>query len=323
MTVNPDGTFTTSGTENSGYADNGSGNCWICPPGVITCEFDDNLSHILSGVMNADKTVMAMTDSWSGANGTLTPEIAVFTKSAGSLTVTIGPSAAVNAGAMWNVDRGSWQTSGTTVSGITVGSHTVAFNNIAGWTTPSSQTFNISNGTTTSLSGVYVQRYTQVYAAGFTASRTSGKGPLAVHFSYSSTGSATKWFWNFGDGKTSKVPNPSHTYNKAGAYTVTLTVTGAWGTCTCTQPGCITVYAEPKANFSATPRWGDAPLPVNFINESTGIFTSWLWNFGDGSTSTDENPAHTYNSPGTHKAKLTVYGPGGSGSKTMSITVKK
>ena len=75
----------------------------------------------------------------------------------GSLTVTIGPSAAVNAGAMWNVDGGSWRTSGTTVSGIAVGSHTVAFNNVSGWTAPSSQTANITNGTTASLSGTYVQ----------------------------------------------------------------------------------------------------------------------------------------------------------------------
>ena len=75
--------------------------------------------------------------------------------------------------------------------------------------------------------------------------------------------------------------------------------------------------------FLPLPRSGDAPLQVNFTNESSGIVTSWLWNFGDGTTSTDVNPAHTYNSPGTYKAKLTVYGPGGSGSKTMSITVKK
>ena len=50
--------------------------------------------------------------------------------------MTISPAAAVSAGAMWNVDGGTWQASGTTVSGITVGSHTVAFNNIAGWNTP-------------------------------------------------------------------------------------------------------------------------------------------------------------------------------------------
>ena len=136
---------------------------------------------------------------------------------------------------------------------------------------------------------------------------------MKVHFTNSSAGSFTKWLWRFGDGETSKIWNPNHTYNKAGTYTVTLTLTGAKGTCACTLAGYITAYAPPKANFAAAPRTGNAPLQVNFTNESTGIVTSRLWNFGDGATSTDVNPAHTYNSPGTHKAKLTVYGAGGIG----------
>ena len=235
----------------------------------------------------------------------------------GSLTVTIGPPAAVDAGAMWSVDGGSWQISGAAVSNLSVGSHTVGFKDVQGWTTPSGQTANVSNGQTASATGTY----TPVFAAGFTASRTSGKAPLAVHFTYSSTGSVTKCLWNFGDGKTSKVPNPSHTYSKPGSYTVTLTVTGAWGKYTCTQPNYITVYTAPKANFSGAPKSGKAPLQVNFTDESTGLVTSWLWHFGDGTTSTEKSPNHTYNSHGTFTAKLTVYGPGGTGSKTLSIRV--
>ncbi len=233
--------------------------------------------------------------------------------------VTISPAGAVADGAMWNVDGGSWQASGTTVSGITAGSHAVAFNNITGWNIPSGHTANISNGQTASATGTYAP----VFVAGFTASATSGKAPVTVHFTDSSVGSITKWFWNFGDGKTSTVRNPSHTYSKAGAYTVTLTVTGAGGTSTCTQPDYIMVYDAPKANFSASPSSGKAPLPVNFTNESSGAVASWLWSFGDGATSTDENPEHTYNSPKTYTAKLTVYGPGGTSSKTVSIRVAK
>src|SRR5208337_825964 len=67
----------------------------------------------------------------------------------GSLKVTISPAAAVSAGAMWRVDGGAWQTSGTTVSYLSVGSHTVTFNNVQGWTTPSSQTVNVSSNQTT------------------------------------------------------------------------------------------------------------------------------------------------------------------------------
>ncbi|MFZ0932215.1 MAG: choice-of-anchor tandem repeat GloVer-containing protein [Syntrophobacteraceae bacterium] len=242
-----------------------------------------------------------------------------YTQQTGSLTVTISPAGAVTEGAMWNVDGGSWQRSGTTVSGITVGSHTVAFINVKGWGIPSGRTANVSNGQTASAIGTY----TPVFAAIFTASTTSGKAPLTVHFSDSSAGSITKWLWNFGDGQTSTIRSPSHTYGKAGAYTVTLTVTGAGGTNTCTQPDYITVYAAPEANFSASPSSGKAPLRVNFTNKSTGLVTSWLWRFGDGATSTDESPDHTYNTPGTYTAMLTAYGPGGTGSKTLIIRVTK
>ncbi len=159
--------------------------------------------------------------------------------------------------------------------------------------------------------------------ASFTAEPTHGKAPLKVHFANSSVGSFTKCLWNFGDGGTSKIWNPNHTYKKAGTYTVTLTMTGAMGTFTCTQLRLITAYAAPKANFSATPRSGDFPLTVNFTNVSTGVITSWLWNFGDGTTSTDGSPDHTYYSPRTYKPKLTVYGPGGGSSKTGSIRVEK
>ena len=237
----------------------------------------------------------------------------------GSLTVTISPPGAVIAGAMWSVDGEAWQASGSTVPDLSIGSHTVAFSGLQGWTTPPSQAVNISYGVPASTLGTY----TPFFAAIFNASITSGKAPLKVHFTNCSAGSFTKWLWHFGDGQTSKVWNPNHTYRKAGTYTVTLTMTGAKGTCACTQPGYITVYAAPKAHFSAAPRSGDAPLQVNFTNESSGVVTGWLWNFGDGTTSTDANPAHTYNSPRTYTAKLTVYGPGGAGSKTMSITVKK
>ncbi len=253
------------------------------------------------------------------SNGTTTSLSGAYVQQTGSLTVTIGPAGAVTEGAMWNVDGGSWHASGTTVSGITAGSHTVAYKNITGWTMPSGQTGNITNSHSASATGTY----TPVFAAIFAASTTSGKAPLTVHFTDSSVGSITKWLWNFGDGHTSKLRSPSHTYNRAGAYTVTLTVTGDGSTNTLTKPDYITVYAPPKANFSAVPRSGDAPLQVDFVNESTGVITSWLWHFGDGATSTAESPDHTYNSPRTYTAKLTAYGPGGSRSKTMSIEVKK
>lgn len=68
----------------------------------------------------------------------------------------------------------------------------------------------------------------------------------------------------------------------------------------------------PVADFDAVPRNGPAPLPVNFINLSEGVYDSSLWDFGDGITSTLPSPLHVYEMPGIYTVTLTVTGPGGS-----------
>ncbi len=271
-----------------------------------------SFNAIASWTSPANQTVNIVKGQTTSASG-------LYVQQTGSLTVNISPAAAVSAGAMWSIDGGTWQASGSSVPYIPVGSHTVGFRGIAYWNTPSIQTVNIENGQTASAAGTY----TPFYSASLTASTTGGKAPLAVHFTYTSTSSVTKCLWNFGDGTMSKVPYPNHTYRKAGTYTVTLTVTGFLGTYTCTQPDYITVYAAPTANFIASPSSGKAPLQVNFTDESTGLVTSRLWHFGDGATSTDQSPEHTYNKPGTYTAKLTVTGPGGSSSRALSIRATK
>ncbi|HED66138.1 MAG TPA: PKD domain-containing protein, partial [Planctomycetes bacterium] len=160
--------------------------------------------------------------------------------------------------------------------------------------------------------------------AGFTGTPTSGVAPLAVNFTDSSTGSITSWAWDFGDGGTSTQQNPSYTYNAAGTYTVSLTVTGPGGSDTLTRTGYISVSEPaPVANFSANPVTGVAPLAVNFTDSSTGSVTSWAWDFGDGGTSTQQNPSYTYSAAGTYTVSLTVTGPGGSDTLTKAgyITV--
>ena len=63
----------------------------------------------------------------------------------------------------------------------------------------------------------------------------------------------------------------------------------------------------PVANFSGTPTSGTAPLTVGFTDTSTGSPTAWSWNFGDSSTSTAQNPSHTYTSAGAYTVALTAY----------------
>ena len=74
--------------------------------------------------------------------------------------------------------------------------------------------------------------------------------------------------------------------------------------------------SPPSAEFRGTPTTGDAPLAVNFTDDSTGSPTGWSWDFGDGSTSTEQNPAHTYSSPGTYTVKLTARNAAGENTAT-------
>ena len=74
----------------------------------------------------------------------------------------------------------------------------------------------------------------------------------------------------------------------------------------------------PSANFTASPTSGYVPLIVNFSDKSTGTVTSWTWYFGDGTSSTNTNPTHTYNKVGNYTVTLTVNGPNGTDTEVMS-----
>ncbi len=156
--------------------------------------------------------------------------------------------------------------------------------------------------------------------AEFSGSPTSGDAPLTVNFTDQSTNNPTSWSWDFGDGGTSTAQNPSHTYNNAGTYTVKLTATNDCGSDTQTKVDYITVTSgtcnAPVADFTGSPTSGDAPLTVSFTDQSTNNPTSWSWDFGDGGTSTAQNPSHTYNNAGTYTVKLTATNDCGSNTKT-------
>ncbi|MFN8395263.1 MAG: PKD domain-containing protein [Bacteroidia bacterium] len=142
--------------------------------------------------------------------------------------------------------------------------------------------------------------------ANFTAAPTFGCGPLTVNFTDLSTG-ATTWNWDFGDGGTSNAQNPTHTYQNPGTYTVTLTI-GDNNGCTdvVVQTNLVTVIG-PLVDFVGVPLNGCDSITVNFTDLSTpgAPIVSWLWDFGDGNTSTLQNPTHQY-LPGSWTVSLTV-----------------
>ncbi|NOT28837.1 MAG: PKD domain-containing protein [Planctomycetes bacterium] len=155
--------------------------------------------------------------------------------------------------------------------------------------------------------------------ANFSSSAVSGTAPLVVNFTDLSTGNRYARLWDFGDGAFSVLQNPTHTFTTAGAFSVSLTAFGPGGLNTkltvvsVAPPG---GPGAPTANFSVNRTAGNVPLTVNFTNLSTGEQTSWLWNFGDGSTSVAQSPAHTYTTAGLFTVSLTATGPGGSDTVT-------
>jgi PKD repeat protein len=156
--------------------------------------------------------------------------------------------------------------------------------------------------------------------AAFVGSPLSGEIPLTVDFTDQSTEAPTSWLWDFGDGNTSTLQNPSHTYTVAGDYTVTLTATNAFGFDDEVKLNYIAATAPPQnppvAAFVGAPTSGYAPLTVNFTDQSTENPTSWLWNFGDGNTSTAQNPSHVYADLGTYTVTLTATNAYGSDGET-------
>lgn len=161
--------------------------------------------------------------------------------------------------------------------------------------------------------------------ADFVASPISGNAPLYVSFTNKSLYDDT-WLWDFGDGSTSHMTNPYHTYTTPGYYTVSLTVTNEFGSDTEIKQDFIHVTEQgnaPTTNFTCNTLTGQVPLSVNFTDQSVDFPTNWYWEFGDGSVSYLQNPAHVYQYQGTFTVSLTTSNDFGSDTETKAnyITV--
>lgn len=131
-------------------------------------------------------------------------------------------------------------------------------------------------------------------------------------------GTTVSWKWIFGDGTPNGLSqNVTHSYVVANVYPVTLNVTGN-GTSTAQTSVPLTV--TPDAEFFANPEQALSGEVIQFVDTSTGgnvpdPIETWLWNFGDGTTSTDQNPTHVY-APGIYTVSLTVTNNGLSDTNT-------
>ena len=163
-------------------------------------------------------------------------------------------------------------------------------------------------------------------SAQFTASPLAGSVPLTVRFTDQSSGEITSYAWDFnGDGTVdSRVKNPVTVYTSSGTYTVTLTVRGPDGMDTEVKTKYLSIsgfLSRPNALFSMDKQFGSAPLTVHFTDKTLNNPDTFLWKFGDGTTSAERNPSHTYLTAGFYKVSLTASNEAGSSSRAMYVFV--
>jgi len=139
-------------------------------------------------------------------------------------------------------------------------------------------------------------------------------------------GPVVSWLWLFGDGSNSTLKDPVHRYSRRGQYRVSLQVVDEDGSSAVAEKPVEIVNMPPWANFSHSPeevvRRSDV-LFTDLSRDADGSVVSWLWDFGDNSTSNAPNPKHRYDALGVFVINLTVFddeGMAGSSSRLVIIT---
>ncbi|MEL6987750.1 MAG: PKD domain-containing protein, partial [Bacteroidota bacterium] len=146
----------------------------------------------------------------------------------------------------------------------------------------------------------------------------SGCAPLTVSFMDNSSGTVDEWLWEFEGGTpmTSVEANPTVQYLNEGSFDVTLTVTNALGSNVITLDDYISVLGTPEANFS----YSSNMLDVTFNNLSVN-YTSIIWDFGDGNSSNEVSPVHSYLNDGTYTVTLRAINDCGEDELSMQVQV--
>jgi PKD repeat protein/Leucine-rich repeat (LRR) protein len=145
----------------------------------------------------------------------------------------------------------------------------------------------------------------QVSFCAMEASFTFTKSDLDLTFTNTTTGSPNLFYWDFGDGTSSALENPNHTYPAAGVFQVNLTTVD-------NATGCNSTFnAEVEAGTVACNAAFDTASitgthQFSFTDNSTGLIETWHWDFGDNTTSNEQSPSHTYNKDGAYEVCLTV-----------------
>lgn len=137
-------------------------------------------------------------------------------------------------------------------------------------------------------------------------------GDYDFQFLDASTGENLLYFWDFGDFQSSTAQNPVHTYSEPGIYNVCLFISSIDSTCF--DLFCMQVVAGGSSGCMAQFTWypDSSQNTLNsyqFLDLSAGVINAWYWTFGDGTSSQEQNPVHSFAEQGQYEVCLTVYGP--------------
>ena len=266
-----------------------------------------NVTWASAGTFNVTLTLTG-----AGGPASITKQITVAPKPTANFTFTINGNTATFTNTSVNADSYFWQ----------FGNGFTSVETNPQFTYPTSGTYNVTltatNSCGTSTKTVAVKT---APTAGFTASPQSGCTPLTVQFINQSTGSLiTSYNWQFPGGtpSSSTSSSPIVVYNTAGEFDVSLTVTNSIGSSTLLKEGFIVVNSAPTASFT----WQINNLTVQFTNTSSGG-SSYSWDFGDGMTSTELSPSHTYATGNIYPVTLTVTNNCGTRTFTRSIQLEQ
>lgn len=158
-------------------------------------------------------------------------------------------------------------------------------------------------------------------SAEFTMEVDAEYAPVTVRFSAPSGSEITYYSWDFGDGSTSTEKNPAHTYRFAGEFGISLTVGGPSGSSSFGRQVKVRQREAPVVRFDMSPAAGEAPLEIRFATSASGEVTSYRWNFGDGHSSSEREPRHTYREAGAYDVEVVVEGPGGQSRYARQIVI--
>ena len=145
--------------------------------------------------------------------------------------------------------------------------------------------------------------------ADFSVNQKAGCKPLSTTFQDQSSGNISNYQWSFGNGNTSTKQNPEATYVSSGTYDVTLIVSNGNQSDTLTKRGLISVFEPPQTGFQASPKQGCLPLKVGFqsnVQPGSAPIGKYIWDFGDGGSSNQADPSHTYRQKGSFSVSLIV-----------------